>query len=91
MGANQLDSGNAPGPGGSERLVIRAWTKRHAELPHAADTPDQWCIAYHYHQARTFWTFSPSGFEYCTDPDQLAVRLETARHLFGLIGGQLSR
>jgi len=51
----------------------------------------EWCIAYHYHQARTFWTFRPSGFEYCTDPDQLAARLETARHLFGLIGGQLSR
>jgi hypothetical protein len=51
----------------------------------------EWCIAYHYHQARTFWTFRPSGFEYCTDPDQLAARLETARHLFGLIGGPLSR
>jgi len=51
----------------------------------------EWCIAYHYHEAGTFWTFRPSGFEYCTDPDQLAARLETARHLFGLIGGQVSR
>jgi hypothetical protein len=51
----------------------------------------EWCIAYHYRQARTFWTFRPSGFEYCADVDQLAARLETARHLFGLIGGQLSR
>ena len=51
----------------------------------------EWCIAYHYRQARTFWTFRPSGFEYCADPDELAARLETARHLFGLIGGQPSR
>ena len=28
----------------------------------------EWCVAYHYHQARTFWTFRPSGFEYCGIP-----------------------
>jgi hypothetical protein len=51
----------------------------------------EWCIAYHYRQARTFWTFRPSGFEYCADPDQLVARLKKARRLFGLIGGQHSR
>jgi hypothetical protein len=51
----------------------------------------EWCIAYHHHEAGTFWTLRPSGFEYCTDPDQLAARLETARHLLELIGGQISR
>jgi hypothetical protein len=48
----------------------------------------EWFIAYRFRQARTFWTFHPSGFESCTDPDQLAARLETAQHLFGLIGGK---
>jgi hypothetical protein len=50
----------------------------------------EWCIAYRYRQAKTFWTFHPSGFESCTNPDQLAARLETAQHLFGLIGGKRS-
>jgi hypothetical protein len=50
----------------------------------------EWCIAYHYHQAKTFWTLRASGFEYCSDPDQLAARLKTAQHLFGLMGGILT-
>ncbi len=55
------------------------------------ESSGEWCIAYHYYQARTFWTFRPSGFEYCTNPDQLAARLATARHLLGLIGAPVRR
>jgi hypothetical protein len=51
----------------------------------------EWCIAYHYHEARTFWTLHASGFEYCTNPAQLAARLEAAQRLFKLIGGRHSR
>ena len=51
----------------------------------------EWCIAYRYYQATTFWTFRPSRFEYCADPDQLAARLETARSLFELIREPLPR
>jgi hypothetical protein len=50
----------------------------------------EWCIAYHYREARTFWTLHASGFEYCTNPAQLAARLKTARHLFELIRGRHS-
>jgi hypothetical protein len=59
--------------------------------PGTRHTLGEWCIAYHSHQARAFWTFRPGGWESCTDPDQLAARLETSRHRFGLIGGRLSR
>ncbi len=50
----------------------------------------EWCIAYHYHQAQSFWTLHASGFEFCTEPDQLSARLKTAAHLFGLMTARLS-
>ncbi len=50
----------------------------------------EWCIAYHYHQAKKFWTLRASGFEDCTEPDQLSARLNTADHLFGLMTAGLS-
>jgi hypothetical protein len=43
-----------------------------------------------FHQAKTFWTFRPSRFEYCTNPEQLAARLDTARRLFGLVAARLA-
>jgi hypothetical protein len=51
----------------------------------------EWCIAYRYHHATTFWTMRPSGFEYCTNQDELSARLETARRLYALIAARLDR
>jgi hypothetical protein len=45
----------------------------------------EWCIAYRYHQAKTFWTFRPSGFEDCTNTGQLSARHKTADNLFRLM------
>jgi len=50
----------------------------------------EWCIAYHHHQAKKFWTLRASGFEFCTESDQLSARLKTANHLFGLMTAGLS-
>jgi hypothetical protein len=89
----------------AERYTLRGWQTAEIERVFGDDLVNalerksgwcleglgEWCIAYHYQEARTFWTLRASGFEYCTNPAQLAARLKTAQHLFKLIGRRHSQ